>query len=282
MSDYISPGRYRLLPPIVKNLIIINVLMFFAKFVVYSSFGIDLDDILGLHYFGSEKFYPFQFITYMFMHGGFSHIFFNMFALWMFGATLENYWGPKRFLIFYFVTGIGAAIVHYTVFYFQVQPMLHTISAYIAHPDIQWFTSFIHGPEFVVNLTVENHYNTVFLPAFNSAATGAEQLQATVDFMNWYREAFLNMPNVVGASGAIYGLLLAFGMTFPNALIYLYFLFPIKAKWFVLIFGLLELFSGIRNNPADNVAHFAHLGGMLFGLFLILYWKKKDTNFYQY
>ncbi len=282
MSNYISPGSYNVLPPVVKNLLIINGLMFLAKMIFPATFHINLDDILGLHYFGAEKFYPFQFITYMFMHGDFGHILFNMFALWMFGSTLENYWGAKRFLIFYFVTGIGAALVHYTVFYFQIQPMMATIDAYIAQPNIEWFTNFIHSSDFVARQNIIDYYNSVFVPAATSAGSDAGILQASVDFMQWYREAYLNMHNVVGASGAIYGLLLAFGMLFPNSLIYLYFLFPIKAKWFVLAFGIIELVSGLRNNPADNVAHFAHLGGMLFGIFLILYWKRKDINRHFY
>jgi len=277
MSNYISPGGYKVLPPVVKNLIIINVIMFLAKMLLGSRFGINLDDILGLHYIGSSKFFPFQFLSYMFMHANLGHIFFNMFALWMFGATLENYWGAKRFLIFYFVTGIGAALVHYTVFYFQIHPMLETINNYIANPDFAWFQNFIHSSDFQANEYIINHYNTVFVPAAN-AGSDAGVLQASIDFMNWYKEAYLDLPNVVGASGAIYGLLLAFGMTFPNSLIYLYFLFPIKAKWFVIGFGAIELFSGLRNSAADNVAHFAHLGGMLFGIFLILYWKRKDIN----
>jgi membrane associated rhomboid family serine protease len=278
MSNYMSPGGYRVLPPVVKNLIIINVLFFLAKFVAYSSLHIDLDDILGLHYWGSDKFYPFQFISYMFMHANFGHIFFNMFALWMFGAALENHWGAKRFLIFYFFTGIGAALVHYTVFYFQVSPMLHTINAYLAHPSVEVFNAFLNSNEFVPTPHIGQYYQQVFAPAIRSASSDSQSLQATVDFMNFYKNDFLSMPNVVGASGAIYGLLLAFGMTFPNAMIYLYFLFPIKAKWFVLGFGLLELFSGISNNANDNVAHFAHLGGMLFGIILILYWRKQDAQ----
>jgi membrane associated rhomboid family serine protease len=278
MSNYISPGAYNVLPPVVKNLLIINGLLFLAKMAFPSVMHIKLEDILGLHYWGSQLFYPFQFITYMFMHGDFSHILFNMFALWMFGSTLENYWGAKRFLIFYFITGIGAALVHYTVFYFQVQPTLTVIDGYLADPDFVWFKAFINSPDFVGNTQIIDYYNSVFVPAANSASSDAGVVQASVDFMNYYRNAFLDVHNVVGASGAIYGLLLAFGMTFPNSLIYIYFLFPIKAKWFVIVFGAIELFSGIRNNPTDNVAHFAHLGGMLFGLFLILLWKRKDIN----
>jgi membrane associated rhomboid family serine protease len=276
MSNYISPGGYNVLPPVVKNLLIINGLMFLAKMIVPGVFRVDLDAILGLHYWGASMFYPFQFITYMFMHGDLGHLIFNMFALWMFGATLENYWGAKRFLFFYFFTGIGAAIVHYTVFYFQISPTLEMINAYLEAPDFTWFKSFVNSTDFIASPSIINQYNAVFVPAANGAASDAGVLQASIDFMTYYREAYLNMHTVVGASGAIYGLLLAFGMLFPNALIYLYFLFPIKAKWFVIAFGAIELFSGIRGG--GNVAHFAHLGGMLFGIILILYWRRKDID----
>lgn len=284
MNNYISPRPYNVLPPVVKNLLIINGLFFLAKIIFPTAFHLNLDNIFGLHYFGSQMFYPFQFITYMFMHADIGHIFFNMFALWMFGSTLENFWGAKRFIIFYFVTGIGAALVHYTVFYFQIQPVMEIINNYIANPDIHQFTDFIHSNNFVASEEIANYYNTNVLPALANAQTDSGVLQITVDFMTWYKEAFLNSYNVMGASGAVYGLLLAFGMTFPNALIYIYFLFPLKAKWFVIIFGAIELFSGLRNSPTDNVAHFAHLGGMLFGIILLLFWKNRDknNNFIQY
>lgn len=280
MSNYISPGSYNVLPPVVKNLLIINGLMFLAKIIAPGVLHINLDDLFGLHYWGASDFYPFQFVSYMFMHADFGHIFFNMFALWMFGSTLENFWGAKRFLFFYFFTGIGAAIVHYTVFYFQVSPTLDTINAFLENPNFMQFQSFVEGPDFVASPDIIMQYNTVFVPAIRHAGSDAGVLQASVDFMNYYKETFLNMHNVVGASGAVYGLLLAFGMTFPNALIYLYFLFPIKAKWFVIGFGAIELFSGIRGG--GNIAHFAHLGGMLFGIILILLWRRNDrNNYYQ-
>nr|MBC8343833.1 rhomboid family intramembrane serine protease [Bacteroidota bacterium] len=126
MTQY-TPGRFQILPPIVKNLLIINVIFFVATFLA-QRFNLDLNDKLGLHYFGSQKFQPFQIITYMFMHGGFGHIFFNMFALWMFGYAIENYMGPKRFLIYYLTTGIGAAILHYGVFYLEIRPLLDPIN----------------------------------------------------------------------------------------------------------------------------------------------------------
>ena len=220
MSDTYSPGRFSFLPNVTKNLLIINTLCYFAMVVVKPAFGFDMNDFFGLHYFQSSHFHPFQFITYMFMHGSFEHLFFNMFALWMFGSVIENYWGGRKYLLYYLMTGIGAAMTHYIVLNHQLQALIPTID------------------------------------------------EENLDY-------FLSLPNIVGASGSIYGLLLAFGMLFPNDRIYLYFLFPIKAKWFVLIFGLLELFSGITGT-ADGVAHFAHLGGMVFGIVLILLWRRRE------
>ena len=188
---------------------------------------IDLVQYLGLHYIGASDFRPYQFVTYMFMHGSFSHLFFNMFALWMFGNTIENAWGSKRFLIFYFVCGIGAGLVQELVQYIQ----------------------------FVTTL---QEYTNVRISAYQTIPMSQ----------------YLNMMTTVGASGAVYGILLAFGMTWPNSRIYIYFAIPIKAKWFVIIYGVIELLSGLSNS--DNVAHFAHLGGMLFGLALILYWRRVD------
>jgi len=274
------PGGFRVLPPLVKNIIIINALAYMATLALGKAFNIDLRDILGLHYFASEKFAPYQFITYMFMHGDFMHILFNMFALWMFGSVLENVWGPKRFLIYFLVTGIGAALVHYVIFYFEIQPTLSGINNFLVDPSLANLDIFINSHKFhihsgsgdiwihfqqfkqdVSNLAIDKHNN--------------EAVQGTVFFMSEYKEYYLNLPNVIGASGAVFGILLAFGMMFPNSLIYVYFAIPIKAKWFVIIYGAIELYSGFANNPGDNVAHFAHLGGMIFGYFLIRYWKKR-------
>ncbi len=227
MNEQYSPTGFRVLPLVVKNLLIINILMFVAAFT-FERFNIDLTDILGLHFFKASDFRFYQLFTYMFMHANFGHLFFNMFALWMFGNTLENIWGSKRFLLFYMVCGIGAGICQEVVQYIQYATTL-------------------------------SNYATVNL--------GNQVVPMST---------YLNMMNTVGASGAIYGLLLAFGMMFPDSRIYLYFLFPIKAKWFVVGYAVLELIMGIGG--ADNVAHFAHLGGMLFGLILILYWNKHGVN----
>ena len=225
MSEQYSPTGFRVLPPVVKHLLIINVLLYLATFTM-NRFHIDLTDYLGLHFFKASDFKVYQLITYMFMHGNFEHLFFNMFALWMFGNTLENIWGSKRFLWFYMLCGIGAGLCQEVVQY------------------IQYVTT---------------------LAQYDNVNFGGGQVISMANY--------LNMLNTVGASGAIYGLLLAFGMMFPNSMIYLYFFVPIKAKWFVIGYAVIELVSGFIGG--GNVAHFAHLGGMLFGLILILVWKKK-------
>ncbi|MCD4773534.1 MAG: rhomboid family intramembrane serine protease [Bacteroidales bacterium] len=276
MSNQYRPQGFRVLPPVVKNLLIINGVFFLATITLQNAWGIDLVDYLGLHYIASEKFSVFQFITYMFMHGGFSHILFNMFALWMFGNVLENVWGPKRFLTYYIITGIGAAIVHYVVFYFQVSPVLDAIQDFVQNPSNIKVKEFLDSSNFQISsYEMQNHYQT-FVRSYNNliGSNPERALQTAIDYMSIYKTDFLNAPVVIGASGAVFGILLAFGMMFPNSLIYIYFAFPIKAKYFVIIYGAIELFSGFYDTTS-NVAHFAHLGGMIFGFFLIKYWKKK-------
>lgn len=214
------------MPPVVKNLLLINVIMYVITMIT----GNFMYENFALFYFKSPFFKPYQLVTHMFMHGGFAHIFFNMYTLFIFGGVLERVWGSQKFLLYYFVTGIGAALLHLGVMYLQLQ-------GYIA--DIQ---------------------------------DGNLYAQANI-------QALLTTPTV-GASGAIYGLLLAYGMLFPNNVMQL--IFPpvaLKAKWFVLIFGALELLLGLSGR-GGNVAHFAHLGGMIFGFFLIMYWKKNNRMYY--
>ena len=241
-AEQYRPSGFKLLPDVVKNLLIINGLFFFAT-IVPEQRGVNLIDILGLHYFGSEKFHPYQLITYMFMHGGFWHIALNMFALWMFGAAVENIWGPRKFLVYYLFCGIGAAITHYAVLYFQLSPDINEINNFIASHTL-------------------------------SSGELSQVYQQRTDL--------LNAPIVVGASGAIFGLLLAYGMIFPNSIIYLYLAIPIKAKYFVILYGLMELFSGVAGGANDNVAHFAHLGGLLFGFILIMFWRYQNHRRNKY
>lgn len=275
-SDQYRPRGFRMLPPVVKNLLIINGLFFLAT-IAFSS-RIDLANILGLHYFFSEAFKPYQVITYMFMHGGFTHLLFNMFALWMFGYALENIWGPKRFLIYFLVTGIGAAVIHYLMFYlFDARVVLHAIDSFLTNPSNAELTTIINNPKIIRISSQEilTHYQ-IFEQKYNSTIMSNPQLalQEGILFLDQYRTDFLNAPNVIGASGAVFGILLAFGMMFPNSVIYLYFAIPIKAKYFVIFYGVLELYLGFSGSDS-NVAHFAHLGGMIFGFFLIKYWKKR-------
>ena len=234
------PTSFRELPEIIKNLLIINGLLFLAT-ISLESYGIDLTRLLGLHQFQSEDFMPHQLITHFFMHGNFTHLFFNMFALWMFGKILENVWGAKRFLIYYITTALGAAALHLAVSQYQIYELSNEV------PNL-------------IELAKKGLYN----PS-NENSLRLTQLVTTP---------------TVGASGAVFGILLAFGMLFPNTLLYIYFAIPIKAKYFVMIYGALELYLGLSNNPADNVAHFAHLGGMLFGFLLLKYWQKNHTQFY--
>ena len=271
---------FRVLPPVVKNLLILNGLFFLATIAFENAWGISLVDIFGLRYLAAEKFAPYQFITYMFMHGGFAHILFNMFALWMFGNTLENLWGPKKFLIYYIVTGIGAALVHYVTIYFMLQPDLALMNQFLSDPTMQSLNSLVNNHRFQIN-----QFSGDIWLAFSSFQADVNQLsrnpdnyaalQRSIEFVADYKTHFLNQPNVIGASGAVFGILLAFGMTFPNAIIYLYFAIPVKAKYFVIFYGLLELYLGFART-SSNVAHFAHLGGMIFGYFLIMYWRQKD------
>lgn len=236
------------IPPVVKNLIIINVIMLFATYVLNMR-GIDLTKILGLHYFESPDFRPYQLVTHMFMHGGFTHLLFNMFALWMFGRVLESVWGPKRFFTYYFVTGLGAAALHTFVNYVEFQ---HLAGKMLPEAVQMVMTQ---GPE-------------IFSQGKNFSDPDAGKLNL-----------LLNIPTV-GASGAVFGILLGFGMLFPNTQLMLLFPpIPIKAKYFVMGYGAIELFSGIANT-GSNIAHFAHLGGMLFGFFMIKYWNKHTNHFY--
>jgi membrane associated rhomboid family serine protease len=234
--------------PVVKNLLILNVLFFIAQ--------ITLPDImhnLSLYPMVSEQFKPWQLATHFFMHGGIGHIFFNMFALVIFGMHLERVWGPKRFLTYYLVCAFGAAILHMIVNYIRIKNLESTFS-----------------PEELetIQYLVKNQ--------------GYELLSSNQNWVGALGQlnAMYNVP-MIGASGAVFGLLAAFGYLFPNTELMLLFPpIPIKAKFFVIGYAALELYLGFSNNPNDNVAHFAHLGGALVGILLVLYWRKSKKNFF--
>lgn len=219
------------IPKVTKNLLIINILAYLATITLVKS-GFDMNDMFGLHYYESDSFKPFQIITYMFLHASFSHLFFNMFALWMFGRIIEEILGQSKYLFFYFTCGIGAGLVQELAWSYDIPNALQSIAM---------------------------KYETVL-----SAAD---------------TELIMSRFITVGASGAIFGLLLAFAMLLPNQPIFFMFIpVPIKAKYFVIIYALIELWGGVAASSGDNVAHFAHLGGMIFGFFLLRYWQNKYKN----
>lgn len=266
---------FQSIPPVVKNLLIINVIMLFASYIL-GSFGFDLNEMLGLHHWSSEKFRPHQFVSYMFMHGGMMHLFFNMFALWMFGRVLEQVWGPKRFLIYYMTTGIGAGLLQLIVMSFSLGSMESAIQdlAAIGTPDkfAEFIDTYVPSP-FI------NPFNDI-LAAWSMNTESQNLLAQALSISNELLELKRD-TGTVGASGSVFGILLAFGVLFPNTELMLLFPpIPIKAKYFVIGYGALELYMGLSANPSDNVAHFAHLGGMLFGYLLIRYWRKNTNTFY--
>ena len=217
------------------------------------------------------------------MHGNFMHLFTNMFALWMFGAVLENYWGPKRFITYYFATGLGAAFIHTLWIWVDITSLKNIFDTYTASPGLYEFASLISNGSIPLSDAGRFQMDT-FIAQWEASPDSPALLSRSVEIVqNLQTEVLrfkMNIPTV-GASGAVFGVLLAFGMMFPNTLIYVFFAIPIKAKFFVIIYGLFELYSGIANNPGDNVAHFAHLGGMLIGFILLKFWKKKDSINYN-
>jgi membrane associated rhomboid family serine protease len=278
------PSRFQILPPVVKNILIISGILFLATELLKLKSGIDLTDHLGLHYYSAELFKPYQFITYIFMHGDLSHIFFNMFAVWTFGSVLENVWGSKRFLVFYLITGLGAALAQYIVFYFDISSFDQDVNALLQSSDIEKFTSFFNngGLKGRITSATVGQYNS-FVEEYNLALTQDvnQAVFLAKEFLSSIQQHYINAHVVVGASGSLFGLLGAFGLMFPNTVLYMMFIpIPIKAKYFVAIYGAIELFSGISQFSGDNVAHFAHLGGLAVGLVIVLIWRKNRTNFY--
>ncbi len=267
--------------PVVRTLIIINVVAYLLVWLTKTSIGMLAFDVLALHNWLSPNFKPWQLITHMFLHdmGGIFHLFFNMLALYMFGTALEQTWGPKRFVFYYFVCGIGAAILHNTVVAIQLQPMIEAADVYLSQPSYTAFESFVSS---YLPGSYDNNEINKFLTAWEAQRNNIDAISKSREIVSEIVDLRINTPTV-GASGAIYGLLLAFGMTFPNAMIMMLIPpIPMKAKYFVLVFGIIELWTGLKAELEDPVAHFAHLGGMLFGILLIFYFRKQDKNKYRY
>ncbi|MBL7910287.1 MAG: rhomboid family intramembrane serine protease [Bacteroidia bacterium] len=282
-NNQYRPNSFGGLPVVTKNILIINVVFFLLTVALQSTQNIDLAKYLGLHYPTAPDFKPHQFITYIFMHGSFSHILFNMLAVYIFGQVLEQVWGPKRYLIFYILTGLGAALAQYIVTYFSVTPLIDSIQAVQNNLSPTTFEELFASPRFQRSVSDDFVFEfNNFIKQYNQAMHESQgrAMSLASQFLLDYKNQYLNSHVVVGASGSLFGLLGAFGMIFPNRMLYLYFLFPVKAKWLVIGYGALELFSGLRSNPEDNVAHFAHIGGLIVGIIIVLIWRKDKQHFY--
>ena len=260
--------------PLVRNLLIINIGLFFIS----SLLRMDINDFGSLRNLNSEYFRPYQYFTYMFLHGSTMHLLSNMFALFMFGPLLEQFWGPKRFLIFYIVTGLGAGILYSGMEYFETKSFTNAVELYYAQPSPGKFK---HILEKKAGIPVkQNPELNTFIYDFNEDPENQSMIQESKELLQTLVVRQSN-SQMVGASGAIFGILLAFGMLFPNTVLMLLFPpIPIKAKYFVGIYALFELYAGIQRNPGDNVAHFAHISGMLVAFFLIKLWNRDRRKFY--
>ncbi|GAB2549292.1 rhomboid family intramembrane serine protease [Rufibacter soli] len=254
--------------PMVRNLLILNVLMYFLSDRLFPT------DLFALHDIRSDAFRPFQFVTHMFMHGNLMHLFSNMFSLFIFGPLLERHWGEKRFLVFYLVTGLGASVLYSLVRGYEVTTVMDGVAAFMQNPDPIDFRDLVQS----AGVNVRGLQD--FMIGFNRNPTDPQFIMQAKTIASKLSEVMVNSP-MLGASGAVFGILMAFGMLFPNTeLMLLFFPIPIKAKYFVLLYGAFELYSGLNRTPGDNVAHYAHLGGMLFAYILLKLWERKRTNFY--
>ncbi|MES2328012.1 MAG: rhomboid family intramembrane serine protease [Bacteroidota bacterium] len=277
MTEF-RPSRFEILPPVIKNLLIINGLVFLAQNTLPGlNSSLSIDDTFALHAWQSSLFKPWQLVTHLFMHGGFSHIFFNMLALWMFGAVLENVWGSKRFLTFYIICGLGAALIYLLFLNWEFAPLMHDYTkmaeAHISgSPDqAEFMVRFIEKYNIVKETDIVT--NDIRAHAQDPGYLAGAFDQITMIF----KRAKFDEPTV-GASGAIFGVLAAFGYLFPNTYLYVYMLVPVKAKWFVLFYGAIELYEGIQNSAGDNVAHWAHIGGAVVGLLIVMTWNKTNKK----
>jgi len=269
------PSRFEILPVIVKNLLIINGLFFMAQYAFRGpdSF-INMEDTFALHAWQSSLFKPWQLITHMFLHGDFGHIFGNMLALWMFGSVLENVWGSKRFLTFYIVCGLGAALIHLLFLSYEFLPMMKDYQLLYQMDQGQQSASTGQLVRFM-----EKYFQTPIDPAHTLG--GVENNAALNHYLfNQITIRYQEMLNTatIGASGAVFGVLAAFVYLFPNTYIYIYFLFPIKAKWLGILYFTYELFFAIQNSAGDNVARWAHVGGALVGLLIVITWNRGNRK----
>lgn len=276
---YRNSGIGNFFTPAVKYIIILNAVMLLISYYFEKNSGINLDRVLGIYYVESSQFKLYQIFTHFFMHANLSHLFFNMFAVFMFGITLERVWGTKRFVLFYVSTALGAALIHFIIIGVDYNLLKNSAEVFLSNPTPSALSELLDKqvntirPEAVSSITD-------FINNWSLAPKSTEYIQYSKEIYQRIIEASIAYPTV-GASGAVFGILLAFGMLFPNTELFLLFLpIPIKAKYFVAIYAIGEFFAGVANYRSDNIAHFAHLGGMLFAYIIIVYWRKKSKHFY--
>lgn len=265
----------RNLPQGIKTLLLINGGMFVLTFLLQATSGINLEHILGMYYFQSPNYHHYQIITHMFMHGGFWHLFFNMYSLFLLGTMIERVWGTKRFIFYYIFTGLGAAALHTGVNWWQIHGLTVDAQAFFDSPTSETLAIFSeHHPDLFNRAALSD-----FLAEWCEHPEISDFKTSSVNQVSEIITAKINNSCMLGASGAVFGVLLAFGMMFPDLKLYIMFLpFGIKAKYFVMIYGALELIFGIFGT-LDGIAHFAHLGGLLFGFLIIKYWQHSQKNY---
>ncbi|MCA6075569.1 rhomboid family intramembrane serine protease [Fulvivirga sedimenti] len=261
------------LTPVVKNLLIINVVVFLLQIMVKS---VDVTGFLALHRLTSPDFRPYQFFTYMFAHGDFGHIIFNMLGLVFLGPLLEQFWGPKKFITFYLVTGVGAALLYTGMEVFELRNLRNDVETYLEAPTPDNFAIFVDENDRYFNSGVYE-----FQDQFSKNANDQQYIEQSKMYVQGLYNEVSQRGSMLGASGAIYGILMAFGLLFPNTqLMLLIPPIPVKAKYLVLFLGAYAVWAGFARNPGDPVAHFAHLGGMVFAFIMIKYWQTKRDSFY--
>jgi len=264
------------LTPVVKNLLLINIVVFLIDDYLFDG---ALNRYLSFYSYLSDHFAPYQLFTYMFLHGGFMHLLSNMFGLFIFGPMLERFWGSQKFLKFYLITGIGAGIIYSLVNLYEFKQMESHANGYAQNPSPGNFFSFVrqHPPP---SFSLASQLND-FAGEYAGQDESDQLDRKSIRFVNAIVQEIETLSSMLGASGAIFGILLAFGMLFPNTELFLLFPpMPIKAKYRVAFYGIYTIFAGIQRAPGDNVAHFAHLGGMVVAFILIKYWQSNRQNFY--
>ncbi len=254
--------------PVVKALMAINIIVFGVEYFGHKDMIVS---IMGLHYFTSDQFLPFQFLTSIFVHADFHHLFNNMLGLFFLGPMLEMYWGDKRFLTFFLVTGIGSGLLYMGLKYYDFSSLEAATKAYIEHPNLEQFSKFLfqYYPDGVPRDAYKLIQGSSNITVEESVLIAEQSLKSVLD------------TPLIGASGAVFGVMAGFALLFPNTELMLFLLpIPIKAKYFVALYGLYELYAGLNKMPGDNVAHFAHIGGMVFAFIMIRIWGKNRNSFY--